>query len=240
MSFNLYQLDNLDYEEARCLLDDYFEELFAQFLNSEQGNVYQEQHRALGSWISHLIDYGYIYEGVTLTQMSVDNLQVVLEELFPQKICLSSPEEAAQIIPELIVFWQYLQQEYQLSEAPPILEYLHELEEHYPNLMNDPSQFGLAKSFVMMGQKAGFDMSTQEGLDAFALEYNSQMVPQMIEQSQPTWDFSPSPTVEQLLAAEIEDEKGFTSSISSKDKAKRKQRRKIAKASRKRNRKKRK
>jgi hypothetical protein len=34
--------------------------------------------------------------------------------------------------------------------------------------MSDPRNFGLAKSFVMMGQAEGFDLSTREGVDAWA------------------------------------------------------------------------
>ena len=237
MTFNIYQLDQLDYEEAESLLDEYTDNLIEQLASSVEGKIYLEKHDNLGWWISHLIEYGYQYEGVTLPQMMVENMEIILEELFPRKICLSSEEDASVIIPELIAFWQFLQREYQLTQASIILEYLNEIKDNYPDIMNDPSQFGMAKSLVMMGQQSGFDMSTQEGLDAFTLEYNTQMIPQLIEESEPTEAFPPSVIfLEELL----EEEKGFSGSVSPKQKAKRKQRQKMAKASRKRNRNKRK
>jgi hypothetical protein len=42
--------------------------------------------------------------------------------------------------------------------------------------LSDPASFGMAKSFFMMGHKAGFDMTTQEGLDAFQAVYNSSLL----------------------------------------------------------------
>ena len=34
----------------------------------------------------------------------------------------------------------------------------------------------MAKSFFMIGQAAGFDMSSQEGMNAFMLEYNERLL----------------------------------------------------------------
>lgn len=41
--------------------------------------------------------------------------------------------------------------------------------------MNDPRNFGMAKSLFTLGQEAGFDMTTQEGLQAFQQHYNQQL-----------------------------------------------------------------
>ncbi len=219
MTFNIYQLDQLDYEQVESLLDDYIDNLIEQFISSAEGEIYALKHEEIGVWISPLIDYGYQYEGVTLPQMMVENMEIILEELFPRKICLSSEEEASVIIPELITFWQFLQREYQLTHSSLILEYLDEIKDNYPDIMNDPSQFGMAKSLVMMGQQSGFDMSTQEGLDAFTLEYNTQMIPQLIEESEPTEAFSGSPSFEQLLFEQLlEEEKEASGSVSPKRK----------------------
>lgn len=42
--------------------------------------------------------------------------------------------------------------------------------------LSNPANFGMAKSFFTMGTQAGFDMTTQEGLDAFMLAYNSALL----------------------------------------------------------------
>ena len=152
-----------------------------------------------------------------------------------------SPDDADDAIPELIAFWQFLKREYQFSSADAILEYLHELEPNFRDIMNDTSKFGMAKSFFMMGQKAGFDMSTQEGLNAFTLHYNANIAPQLAQEAAESERlFQSLPDFDSLSGSDNEAETGFSSSLSVADKAKRKKRRNMAKASRKRNRKKRK
>jgi len=44
--------------------------------------------------------------------------------------------------------------------------------------MNDPARFGMAKSFFMMGQSAGFDMTKQEDMDSFVKLYNAGLSPE--------------------------------------------------------------
>ena len=239
MTFNIYLLDDLDYDDAEPLLEDYQDEVIDLFANSTEGQTYLETHPDMGGWIANLIYYGYCYEGFTLPQMTDLDVQLVLESLFPRKISLLSPDDADDAIPELIAFWQFLKREYQLSHADAILEYLHELEPNFRDIMNDTSKFGMAKSFFMMGQKAGFDMSTQEGLNAFTLHYNANIAPQLAQEAAESERlFQSLPDFDSLSGSDNEAETGFSSSLSVADQAKRKKRRNMAKASRKRNRKK--
>ena len=39
--------------------------------------------------------------------------------------------------------------------------------------MNDPSRFGMAKSFFTMGKASGFDMTSEEGMGEFIQLYNA-------------------------------------------------------------------
>lgn len=39
--------------------------------------------------------------------------------------------------------------------------------------MSDPGNFGMAKSFVMIGRDQGFDMSTEEGMKTWMATYNA-------------------------------------------------------------------
>lgn len=56
-----------------------------------------------------------------------------------------------------------------------ILDFLHKVQPRFNSLMNDPSRFGMAKSFFMIGQSAGFDMSSEEETQKFIALYNSRM-----------------------------------------------------------------
>lgn len=130
----------------------------------------------MGFWAAQLIYYGWQYEGSTIPQMTVGNVRSVVEDLFPRKISLHSPEEANGAIPELVAFWKYLKREFHLPQADAVLEALHQVEPDFPGMMNDPSNFGMAKSFFMMGQAAGFDMTSEEGMNQFMLAFNAGML----------------------------------------------------------------
>jgi len=156
--------------------------------------------------------------------MGVGDVQTVVTELFPRKVSLQSPEQADDAIPELTAFWKYLKREFHLPQADAVLEFLREIEPHFPDMMNDPSNFGMAKSFFTMGQAAGFDMTTQEGLDAFMLAYNTRL---LARQSPP-----PPPMPASLL--------GPSRRLDSAERQAEKKRRKRAAEARKRNRKRRK
>ena len=63
-------------------------------------------------------------------------------------------------------------------------------------MMNDPSNFGMAKSFFAMGQAAGYDMTTQAGMNAFMLAYNTGLVVRrsLPEPSLPRYSFFDPPS----------------------------------------------
>jgi hypothetical protein len=59
-----------------------------------------------------------------------------------------------------------------------VLRFLHEIEPDFKEIMNDPARFGMAKSFFMMGQAAGFDMTKEEEMNAFMHLYNASLMAQ--------------------------------------------------------------
>jgi hypothetical protein len=113
--------------------------------------------------------------------MASKHIEEIVTEIFPRKISLLSPEDADDAIPELIAFWKYLEREYGLRQAGAILRFLHKVAPDFKRVMNDPSKFGMAKSFVMMGQQAGFDMTKEEDIDVFMHSYNASILAQSPE-----------------------------------------------------------
>ena len=91
--FNIRQLDGLDYDDAEPLLEDYQETLIELFVNSPEGEEYCKAYPDVGFWISQFIYYGFGYEGFTLPRMKVEDVATVVEELFPRKVSLLSPEK---------------------------------------------------------------------------------------------------------------------------------------------------
>jgi hypothetical protein len=234
MTFDIRQLDKLDpdEEETEEALGEYEDELIELFLNSPEGQEWLKVDPEPGFWIHCLIDYGYHYLGATLPKMTQHQAEEVVTELFPRKVSTFSPDDADQAIPELIAFWEYLKREYNLRNADPILKFLRQVQPKFKAMMNNPANFGMAKSFFMQGQAAGFDMTTNEGNQAFMTAYNAALLSGKAEPLPPSLPFGYSPGG------------GFDSpfgrpatSSDKKAKAKKKAQRKMAQASRKKNKK---
>jgi hypothetical protein len=152
----------------------YREQLFDLFVESPEGQaLIDEGIRPV--WADTMMDYGFGYIGVTPAQMTPDNLREILFDIFPRKVS-AEPDEAPNMIRELQAFWKFLQREYQLENAAACLKVLDDravrtLKEE----MSNPANFGMAKSFFMMGKARGFDMYTEEGLNEWMETYNAEL-----------------------------------------------------------------
>jgi hypothetical protein len=183
MTVNLHQLDQIqNYDEAIAALEGFVEELVLEFIASIEAQAYLQSHPVMeeyvGSWIDHLLYFGYAYESVTLPQMTMKNVEVIVAQLFPRKISLLDPAEADTAIPELMAFWQFLKREYKHPQAHKIIKFLKQIQPKFSRMMNDSSNFGIAKSFLMSGMAAGFDMTTEAGVKQFQqLQQNHPLVP---------------------------------------------------------------
>lgn len=227
MNFNINQLDEIEYDgnnESEEALEEYQYSVLEEFSLSPEGKERIKADPEMGFWIAQLMYYGFAYVGVTLPQMDEQDIHEIITDLFPRKISLESPEDADDAIPELLAFWQFLRSKYKLVNADIIINFLVKIEPKFNDIMNDSSRFGMAKSFMTMGQKSGFDMTDQNQMSEFIKTYNQNI---MEGQS----DIPP--------ARKISD---FTPKVaqSKKSNAIKKQKNKMAKTSRKKNKKKRK
>ncbi len=173
---DLHALDDileLDEDEER-FLETYIDSLLADFVESSEGQTLSTQIEGIGYWIGSFIRYGFLYEGYTLPTLDTEEVQEIMEELLPRKVSLLEPKDADEGLLELASFWTYLQREHELSNAESILAYLRSLPvETFREYMFDPARAGMAKSFFMSGSSAGFDMSTQDGIDEYISIYNA-------------------------------------------------------------------
>jgi hypothetical protein len=225
MTFNINQFNRSDYieeEEAGA----YQDALMELFLASPEGQARAEADPDLGFWAYQFMYYGHQYIGASLPTMKVVEADEIVTELFPRKISTRSPDDADDTIPELVAFWQFLKREFKLSNAAAILDFLDEVQPAFKGLMNNPANFGMAKSFFMKGQAAGFDMTDSKQMDTFMHLHNAAMLAG--EKTSPPLPF------DEGLDLFDEPSRG---SDTKKDKQKKKARRKLARASRKKNRK---
>jgi len=181
MAFQFNQIDRIkDFDEAIAALEsEYLPRLIEAFSHSPEGQAYLKAHPEeadlLGTWAESLIRLGYTYLEVTLPKMQPRDVDILLRQIFPSKVALSEPDDANSIVPELIAFWKFVQREYRQRNSDKILTFLHKIEPTFAATMNDPRNFGIAKTFFMSGQSSGFDMTTPEGVAAYQEEYNRQI-----------------------------------------------------------------
>ena len=180
MDFDIYRLDNLEFdrsEEEFNKIEIFHEELIDQFVNSPEGIEYLDKYSCIGNWVWNLIQFGFNYLGTSLPKMNKYDVKEIITDLFPKKISFGNSEEAvteaAVVVPELLAFWHFLERRFNLPHSREIITFLKEIEPGCVEIMNDSSRFGLAKSFVTLGQQAGFDMSNPEEYSKFTHLYNA-------------------------------------------------------------------
>jgi hypothetical protein len=175
IDFDIHALDSLKpgHDKADKAFDRYRRELMDLFAASLEGQTCAAKQGSAGSWAGCLLDFAFNYLGVTLPNMAASDLQEILSDYFPRKLSLRSPDEAEDIMPELIAFWRFLGREFALDAAEEALRYLGKTQPSFIRMMNDPSKFGMAKSFFMRGHAAGFDMTDQNQMRMFIAAYNA-------------------------------------------------------------------
>jgi hypothetical protein len=177
MTFNIRQLDNLDYDDIEPILTDYIHGAIQAFVDSDVGQEYVETHPRGGNWIGTFIEMAYLYGEHKLPKMTKGDVQEVMEYILPRKITLLDPSDTDDAIDELVAFWTFIDREYKLRSAKAIIKYLRSIEDKFPRWMFDPSRGGITKNFMMQGMEAGYDMTSEEGVRAFQQEYNQNPQP---------------------------------------------------------------
>ena len=163
----------------------YEQALMDQFAASPEGQAITQRGTELG-WARAMIHYAITYSGVTPPTMTASDLEEVVYNLFPRKV-ITERGDGAEIIQELGAFWHFLQRVYQLPQAKPMLARLTpQAARRLERALQEPANFGMAKSFVLMGREARFDMESLEGMQAWVEAYNATVAPTMATAEPPT------------------------------------------------------
>jgi hypothetical protein len=234
------------FDFSKRLYDDYdgeidwdrIDELIDEFLDSPEGKPFEQEGVA---YIAMMFEYALRHVGAEPAKMTARDMEEVLFQLFPEKVSMEA-SEAPHVIAELRAFWQFLGRQYQLKHAGAIVALLDDrAEARLRRELADPANFGMAKSFVMMGEQAGFDMTTEEGMQAWMNYYNTKMLGMPPGPPPSTPFVERLPPDAELYAIDDEEEEtpapsGPTPKQRSEARAKKRKARKAQKKSRKRNR----
>ena len=196
--FDIHQdvFDEESGERDSDKVEEYIDGLMEEFAASPEAKPLPDSGAGVG-WAATMMEYALDYLGVTPAEMSRRDFEEVVFHLFPRKVS-TEPETGLAIIEELRAFWRFVQRQYGLTNAVQVLASLGpSAGERLRKELADPSNYGMAKSMFMLGKQAGFDMTTQEGLDQFMLAYNSQVLANQglpaILGPEDEWDDVPAP-----------------------------------------------
>jgi hypothetical protein len=178
MAFDIHQpvldeeSDDLDEEKVQR----YEEELRRLFEQSPEAKPFMEADDSGVFWADTLVEFGLTYLGVTPPQMTPGDLNELLYGVFPSKVS-ALDFDATRAIRQMRAFWDFLKREFSLSNADACLKVLDEKAiGKFDRAMNNPANFGPAKSMVMMGAARGFDMSSEEGINRWMQTYQAEMI----------------------------------------------------------------
>jgi hypothetical protein len=156
-----------DGEDVRQLVyaplhDRYVEELSARFAASEEA-------AALGDdahWASPLIGYAASDIGRPVAQLDRTDLEHLLLDLVPRKV-VASPDDASDILAATKALLRFVARTAGQSADEELLDFLDRAEPALKSALADDRLFGMAKSWFVQGKNAGFDLETEEGLEAW-------------------------------------------------------------------------
>lgn len=125
--------------------------------------------------VSGFLHHGLDYVGLHFDACDPGDVSELLFEVYPRKI--SGEPEFFERFPRILeAFVEFLHETERLADPSALLVLLHEARTKLPRLAADPANWGMAKSVVMAGFEAGYDMTTKEGTNAWMLEYNLRML----------------------------------------------------------------
>jgi hypothetical protein len=160
-------------EDARGELED---ELVYHFLDSAEGKS------LAGVGACHLImNFAADYFGATIATLQAPELREIVFEIIPRKVSVEAAA-ARGIIDECRAFYTFLARECGLRQADACLRVLGgDAVRRLEAALSDSGNFGMAKSLLMGGHEAGFDMSSREGIEAWMREMQSRPLPEAME-----------------------------------------------------------
>lgn len=129
------------------------------------------------NWPSTLLEIAASYLGVSFLNISLNDVNEVLYEIFPRKVSTTA-DSAAQIIDQLHGFFKFIDRVFETKEAKKIANSLTgDAADRLQVELADSSNFGMAKSMWAQGSAAGFDMTRENDVSQFIELYNRSLNP---------------------------------------------------------------
>jgi hypothetical protein len=168
--------DDLDREACEPLED----ELVRRFAASPEAQDLGEIRACL-----FVMDFAAEFFGATIAALDAPGLHEIIFRIIPRKVSIQA-SAACWIIEEIRAFYAFLKREFNLKQADACLRVLGgDAVEALESALSDPGNFGMAKSLVMAGHEAGYDVSSPEGVEAWMQSVQGQPLPPSVRLPSP-------------------------------------------------------
>ncbi|MBN2305893.1 MAG: hypothetical protein JXQ72_15525 [Anaerolineae bacterium] len=162
-------------EDNEAKRKQYRTELIERFKESPEGRALREEHIGI-SWADSLVEFGLRFLSITPPEMEPADLRNILYKLFPHSV-MELNLDADQAFKELRAFWAFLKREFDLNNADACRNALNDrCQTWFEQEMFNPAKFSPSKTILMMGAIRGFDVMTQEGINAWVRIYNAEQM----------------------------------------------------------------
>ena len=124
-----------------------------------------------------VMDFAADNFSATIATLGARHLREIIFDIIPHKLSIDA-SAASRIIEAIRAFYAFLKREFGLEQADACLHVLGgDSVQKLEAALADTSKFGLAKSLIMSGRKAGFNMDSKEGIEAWMRVMQSQPLP---------------------------------------------------------------
>lgn len=155
--------------EARSALED---ELVRRFATSSEAKSLSEIQAC-----RFVMDFAAQSFNATIATLGSRELREIVFAIIPRQVSIDA-SAAGLLIDELRAFYAFLKREFRLEQADACLRVLGgDAVKKLEAALSDSSKFGIAKSLLMEGHNAGFDMSSKAGIEAWMRVAQSQPLP---------------------------------------------------------------
>ncbi|MCC6748391.1 MAG: hypothetical protein IT371_12080 [Deltaproteobacteria bacterium] len=124
-----------------------------------------------------IMDFGADHFGATIATLGPSELREIVFAIIPRKVLIEA-EAARSTIEQSRAFYAFLKRELELPQAEACLRVLGgKAVAKLEAALSDSSNFGMGKSLVVAGRDAGYDTSTEAGLQAWMRAIESRPLP---------------------------------------------------------------
>ncbi len=172
-AFSAMEAERGGIDESR--LEELQDQLVGRFMASPEAEGLGETR-----WCLTVMDLAASYLGVTIASVGAAELRAILFEHMPRQVSVDA-RAAGEVVAECRAFFTFLKRALSARRADECLRVLGAgAVQKLAAALSNPQNFGMAKSMMMAGAEAGFDMSSKDGIDAWMRELQGKPLPSSI------------------------------------------------------------